>query len=56
MEFQKIAIFSTQHLMIKIYQDLLLKNGLKLMVKQDKIIPMLIKKLNQNVNAKIRFM
>ena len=36
MEFQKIEIFSIQHLMIKIYQDLLLKNGLKFMINQKK--------------------
>ena len=44
MEFQKIEIFSIQHLMIKIYQDLLLKNGLKFMINQKKTT-MLTKKL-----------
>ena len=37
MEFQKIANFLKQHLMIKIYQDLLLKSGLKFMINQKKI-------------------
>ena len=42
MEFQKI--FSIQPLMIKIYQDLLLKNGFKFMINQEEI-EMLTEKL-----------
>ena len=37
MEFQKITSFSTQPLLIKICQDLLLKNGLKLMINQEEV-------------------
>ena len=37
MEFRKMQIFSTQRPMIKIYQDLFLKNGLKFMINQEKI-------------------
>ena len=37
MEFQKIVNFLIQLLMIKIYQNLLLKNGLKFMINQKKI-------------------
>ena len=44
MEFQKIANFSTQPLMIKIYQDLLLKSGLNTMINQ-KETRMLTRKL-----------
>ena len=36
MEFQTFQIFSIQPLMIKFYQDLLLKNGLKSMINQEK--------------------
>ena len=43
MEFQKIQIFLTQPLMIKIYQDLLLKNASEFMINQEEIT-MLIKK------------
>ena len=38
--------------MIKIYQDLLLKHGLKFMINQKEII-MLIKKIEPKINAKI---
>ena len=34
---KKLQIFLIQHLMMKIYQDLLLKNGLKFMINQKKI-------------------
>ena len=44
MEFQKIVNFLDTTLMTKIYQDLLLKNGLKFVINQKKIA-MLIKKL-----------
>ena len=37
--FKKLQIFSTQHLMIRIHQDLLLKNGLKSMINQKKLQP-----------------
>ena len=37
MEFQKIVNFLDTTLMIKIYQDLLPKNGLKFMINQEKI-------------------
>ena len=45
MEFQKITNFSTQSLVIKIYRDLLLKNGLRFMINQKK---------NYSVNEEIR--
>ena len=45
MEFQKIAILLRQPLMIKIYQDLLLKSGLKSMINQKK---------NYNPNKEIK--
>ena len=45
MEFEKITNFSTQSLMIKIYRDLLLKNGLRFMINQKK---------NYSVNEEIR--
>ena len=38
MEFQKITNFLNTTSDDKIYQDLLLKNGLKLMINQEKII------------------
>ena len=44
MEFQKIANFLDTTSADKVYQDLLLKNGLKFMISQKKIT-MLIKKL-----------
>ena len=37
--FKKLQIFSTQHLMIKIYQDSLLKNGLKFMISETNYSP-----------------
>ena len=43
-EFKKLQIFLIQPLMIKIYQDLLLKNGLKYVINQEEIT-MSIKKL-----------
>ena len=45
MEFEKITNFSTQSLMIKIYRDLLLKNGLRFIINQKK---------NYSVNEEIR--
>ena len=44
MEFQKITNFLDINMIIKIYQNLLLKNGLKFMINQKKIITQ-IKKL-----------
>ena len=44
MEFQKIANFLNTTSDIKIYQDLLLKNGLQFMINQEEIT-MLTKKL-----------
>ena len=45
MEFQKLQIFLIWLLMIKIKDDLLLKNGLKFMITQEEKIMMSTKKL-----------
>ena len=44
MEFQKLQIFLISALITKIYQNLLLKRGLKFMINQEEMM-MLIKKL-----------